>query len=121
LNDVTFVETSQVWGRTFTDLPGSVADRVTELFRRVVGRAPNAVDLKNTMWFAGGGFKPGVTYGATDDLGFHVAHNPVHVHDIQATILYLLGLDHKRLTYRFAGRDFRLTDVHDEVVRPILA
>ncbi len=74
-----------------------------------------------TMWFAGGGFKPGVTYGATDDLGFHVAENPVHVHDLQATILHLLGLDHKRLTYRFAGRDFRLTDVHGEVVRPILA
>jgi uncharacterized protein (DUF1501 family) len=74
-----------------------------------------------TMWFAGGGFKSGMTYGATDDLGFHVAENPVHVHDIQATILHLLGLDHKRLTYRYAGRDFRLTDVHGEVVRPILA
>ena len=74
-----------------------------------------------TMWFAGGGFKPGLTYGATDDLGFHVAENPVHVHDIQATILHLLGLDHKRLTYRYAGRDFRLTDVHGEVVRSILA
>ena len=74
-----------------------------------------------TMWFAGGGFKPGVTYGTTDDLGFHVAENPVHVHDIQATILHLLGLDHKRLTFRYAGRDFRLTDVHGEVVRPILA
>jgi uncharacterized protein (DUF1501 family) len=74
-----------------------------------------------TMWFAGGGFKPGLTYGATDDLGFHVAENPVHVHDIQATILHLLGLDHKRLTYRYAGRDFRLTDVHGDVVRSILA
>jgi hypothetical protein len=74
-----------------------------------------------TMWFAGGGFKPGVTYGATDDLGFHVAENPVHVHDVQATILHLLGLDHKRLTYRYAGRDFRLTDVHGEVVRAVLA
>ncbi len=74
-----------------------------------------------TMWFAGGGFKPGMTFGATDDLGFHVAENPVHVHDIQATILHLLGLDHKRLTYRFAGRDFRLTDVHGEVVRALLA
>ena len=74
-----------------------------------------------TMWFAGGGFKPGMSYGATDDLGFHVAENPVHVHDVQATILHQLGLDHKRLTYRFAGRDFRLTDVHGEVVRPILA
>jgi hypothetical protein len=73
-----------------------------------------------TMWFAGGGFKAGCTYGATDDLGFHVAENPVHVHDVQATILHLLGLDHKRLTYRHAGRDFRLTDVHGEIIRPVL-
>ncbi len=64
---------------------------------------------------------PGMTYGATDDLGFHVAENPVHVHDLQATILHLLGLDHERLTFRHAGRDFRLTDVHGKVVRGILA
>jgi hypothetical protein len=74
-----------------------------------------------TMWLAGGGIKPGITYGSTDDLGFHVAENPVHVHDLQATILHLLGLDHERLTYRYAGRDFRLTDVHGKVVRDILA
>jgi uncharacterized protein (DUF1501 family) len=74
-----------------------------------------------TMWLAGGGIKPGVTFGATDDLGFHVAENPVHVHDLQATILHLLGLDHERLTYRYAGRDFRLTDVHGKVMRDILA
>jgi hypothetical protein len=74
-----------------------------------------------TMWLAGGGIKPGMTYGSTDDLGFHVAENPVHVHDLQATILHLLGLDHERLTYRYAGRDFRLTDVHGKVVRDILA
>jgi hypothetical protein len=74
-----------------------------------------------TMWFAGGGVKPGLTYGATDDLGFHVAENPVHVHDVQATILWLLGFDHERLTYRHAGRDFRLTDVHGKVVRGVLA
>ncbi|OWK46682.1 hypothetical protein FRUB_00381 [Fimbriiglobus ruber] len=74
-----------------------------------------------TMWFAGGGFKPGVTYGTTDDLGFHVAENPVHVHDLQATILHLLGFDHEKLTYRYAGRDFRLTDVHGHVVKDILA
>ena len=66
---------------------------------------------------AGGGVKPGLTYGATDDLGFHVAENPVHVHDLQATILHLLGFDHERLTYHFQGRDFRLTDVHGNVVR----
>ena len=74
-----------------------------------------------SMWLAGGGIKPGMTYGATDDLGFHVADNPVHVHDLQATILHLLGLDHERLTYRYAGRDFRLTDVHGKVVKAILA
>jgi hypothetical protein len=74
-----------------------------------------------TMWLAGGGIKPGLTYGSTDDLGFHVAENPVHVHDLQATILHLLGLDHERLTYRYAGRDFRLTDVHGKVVQDILA
>ena len=73
------------------------------------------------MWMAGGGIKPGLTYGATDELGFHVAENPVHVHDLQATILHLLGFDHEKLTYRHAGRDFRLTDVHGQVVKEILA
>ncbi len=74
-----------------------------------------------TTWLAGGGIKPGLSYGATDELGFHVAEDQVHVHDLQATILHLLGLDHERLTYRYAGRDFRLTDVHGQVVKGILA
>ncbi len=74
-----------------------------------------------TMWMAGGGIKPGLTYGKTDDLGFNVVENLVHVHDVQATVLHLLGLDHERLTYRYAGRDFRLTDVHGRVVKDILA
>jgi hypothetical protein len=74
-----------------------------------------------TMWLAGGGIKSGLTYGATDELGFHVVENPVHVHDLQATILHLLGFDHEKLTYRYAGRDFRLTDVHGHVVKDILA
>ncbi len=73
-----------------------------------------------SMWMAGGGVKPGISYGKTDDLGFHVAENPVHIHDLQATILHLLGLDHERLTFRHAGRDFRLTDVHGHVVKEIL-
>jgi len=73
-----------------------------------------------TMWLAGGGVKPGLTYGATDELGFHVAEKPVHVHDLQATILHLLGFDHEKLTFRHAGRDFRLTDVHGTVVKDIL-
>ena len=62
-----------------------------------------------------------MTYGATDDLGFHIVENPVHVHDLQATILHLLGLDHERLTFRFQGRDFRLTDVFGNVVKPVIA
>ena len=74
-----------------------------------------------TMWMAGGGIKPGITYGATDDLGFHIAENPVHVHDLQATILHLLGFDHEKLTFHHAGRDFRLTDVHGKVVKDLLA
>ena len=73
-----------------------------------------------TMWMAGGGIRPGVTWGASDDYGYSVAQDGVHVHDLQATILHLLGIDHTQLTYRFQGRDFRLTDVHGHVVRPIL-
>ena len=74
-----------------------------------------------TMWMAGGGIKAGLNYGATDELGFHVVENEVHVHDLQATILNQLGLDHERLTFHSAGRDFRLTDVHGHVVKDILA
>jgi hypothetical protein len=73
------------------------------------------------MWLAGGGIKPGITHGQTDDLGFNVVDGLVHTHDLQATILHQLGLDHERLTYRYAGRDFRLTDVHGKVVKEILA
>ncbi|MEX2260946.1 MAG: DUF1501 domain-containing protein [Bryobacteraceae bacterium] len=74
-----------------------------------------------SLWLAGGGVKGGITYGATDDFGFKAAEKPVHVHDLHATVLHLLGLDHTRLTYRYSGRDFRLTDVHGEVLRDILA
>lgn len=74
-----------------------------------------------TMWMAGGGVKPGLSYGATDDYGYYSVVDKVHFHDLHATILHLLGLDHKRLTYRYAGRDFRLTDVHGNVVEGILA
>ena len=73
------------------------------------------------MLLAGGGVKGGMAYGATDDFGFKAVENGVHVHDLHATILHLLGFDHTRLTYRYAGRDFRLTDVHGEVVKAILA
>ncbi|MEA3209026.1 MAG: hypothetical protein QOE70_2083 [Chthoniobacter sp.] len=74
-----------------------------------------------TMWLAGGGVKGGIVHGATDEFGWHVVQDRVHVHDLHATILHLLGLDHTKLTYRYSGRDFRLTDVHGNVVREILA
>ena len=73
------------------------------------------------IWMAGGGVKPGISYGASDDLAMNIMEHPVHVHDFQATVLHLLGIDHQRLTYRFQGRDFRLTDVHGNVVHEILA
>ena len=74
-----------------------------------------------TVWMAGGGIKPGISYGSSDDLGMNAVENPVHVHDFQATLLHLLGIDHERLTFKHQGRRFRLTDVHGEVVRDILA
>jgi hypothetical protein len=74
-----------------------------------------------TMWLAGGGLKHGVSMGETDDYCYNIVSEPVHVHDLQATILHCLGVDHKRLTYKFQGRDFRLTDVHGEIVSKILA
>jgi hypothetical protein len=78
---------------------------------------PNAF----TMWLAGGGVKPGITLGESDDLGFNVTKDQVHVHDLHATVLQLFGFDHTRLTFKFQGRNFRLTDVHGNVVRPLLA
>jgi hypothetical protein len=72
------------------------------------------------MWLAGGAVKGGSIYGATDDFGFKAIEKPVHVHDIHATILYLFGIEHTKLTYRYQGRDFRLTDVAGQVVKPIL-
>jgi hypothetical protein len=109
-------DTLVIWGGEFGRTP-MVESNVA--LGRSLGRDhhPQAY----TMWLAGGGTKPGLTYGATDELGFHVVENPVHVHDLQATILRLLGFDHEKLTYRYAGRDFRLTDVHGQVVKDILA
>lgn len=109
-------ETLVVWGGEFGRTPMVEASAV---LGRSQGRDhhPNAF----TMWLAGGGIKGGITYGETDELGFHVARDAVHVHDLQATILHCLGLDHERLTFRFQGRDFRLTDVHGHVVTGILS
>jgi uncharacterized protein (DUF1501 family) len=108
-------DTLVVWGGEFGRTPMVEASAV---LGRSKGRDhhPNAF----TMWLAGGGIKGGVSYGETDELGFHVARDEVHVHDLQATILHCLGLDHERLTYRYQGRDFRLTDVHGHVVKGIL-
>jgi hypothetical protein len=108
-------DTLVVWGGEFGRTPfiqGSLEDRVNW------GRDHHPYAF--TVWLAGGGVRPGTTYGETDDLGMNVVRDPVHVHDLQATILHLLGIDHERLTYRFQGRDFRLTDVHGQVVRGIL-
>nr|WP_256199958.1 DUF1501 domain-containing protein [Verrucomicrobium spinosum] len=74
-----------------------------------------------TMWLAGGGVKAGSTYGATDDYGYFAQENKVHIHDFHATILALMGMDHEKLTYRYAGRDFRLTDVFGHVVKEVFA
>jgi hypothetical protein len=74
-----------------------------------------------TMWLAGGGIRGGVVHGETDDHGYNIVKDPVHIHDLNATLLHCLGIDHTKLTYRFQGRDFRLTDVHGTIVRPLLA
>ncbi|HCE03273.1 MAG TPA: sulfatase, partial [Acidobacteria bacterium] len=73
-----------------------------------------------TIWMAGGGVKPGLTYGESDDFGFNITKNPVHIHDLHATMLHLLGVDHTKLTFPFQGRNFRLTDVHGNVVNDVL-
>ena len=73
-----------------------------------------------SLWMAGGGIRGGMSWGATDELGYHAVDNVFHVHDLHATMLHLLGIDHERLTYRFQGRDFRLTDVHGRVIREVL-
>jgi hypothetical protein len=98
----------------------------TEFGRTPYNEQPNAKGREHhhwafSSWLAGGGVKPGTVFGATDELGIYVAEDPVHVHDFHATILHLLGLDHERLTFRHAGRDFRLTDVKGRVVREIIA
>ena len=109
-------ETLVIWGGEFGRTP--MVESNPALGRKL-GRDHHPQAF--TMWLAGGGIKPGLTYGATDDLGFHVVENPVHVHDLQATILRQLGFDHERLTYTYQGRQFRLTDVHGHVIRDVLA
>ena len=109
-------ETLIIWGGEFGRTPFREGRTATG---SVLGRDhyPNCF----TMFMAGGGTKGGFDYGSTDELGFSIAENPVHIHDLQATWMHLLGFDHTKLTYRFQGRDYRLTDVHGNVVKPLLA
>jgi len=109
-------DTLVIWGGEFGRTP---MVETNPALGRALGRDHHPQAF--TMWMAGGGIKPGISIGATDDLGFHVVENPVHVHDVQATILHCLGFDHERLTFHHAGRDFRLTDVHGKVVKAILS
>lgn len=110
-----FEDTLIVWGGEFGRTPFREGRTAKS---NVLGRDhyPDAF----TMWMAGGGVKEGFAYGQSDELGFSVAEKPVHIHDLQATIMHLLGMDHEKLTYRFQGRDFRLTDVHGHVVKDLL-
>ena len=103
-------DTIVLWGGEFGRTPTAEGDN---------GREHHPFGF--TMWLAGGGVKGGLCYGATDEFGWHATENKVHVHDLHATILYLLGLDHEKLTYRYSGRDYRLTDVYGKVVHDILA
>lgn len=109
-------DTLVIWGGEFGRTPMVESNAA---LGRTLGRDHHPQAF--TVWLAGGGVKAGLTYGATDELGFNVVEDPVHVHDLQATVLHLLGLDHERLTFRHAGRDFRLTDVSGRVVKAILA
>jgi hypothetical protein len=109
-------ETLVIWGGEFGRTPMVESNLA---LGRSLGRDHHPQAF--TMWLAGGGMQPGLTYGATDELGFHVVENPVHIHDMQATILHLLGFDHERLTFTHQGRQFRLTDVHGRVVEDLLA
>ncbi len=108
-------DTLVVWGGEF----GRTAYCQGEYSEKTYGRDHHPRCF--TMWLAGGGIRPGITYGKTDDFGYNVVENPVSVHDLHSTILHLLGIDHERLTYRHQGRRYRLTDVAGEVVKPLLA
>src|SRR5690606_38548031 len=109
-------DTLVVWGGEFGRTP--MVESNAALGRKL-GRDHHPQAF--TVWLAGGGVKRGLTIGETDELGFHVIEDRVHIHDLQATILALLGIDHERLTFHYQGRDFRLTDVHGAVVEKIIA
>jgi hypothetical protein len=107
-------DTLVIWGGEFGRTPYAQGDANRERY----GRDHHGKAF--SIWMAGAGIKPGTTYGASDDFGFNVAEDPVHIHDLQATILHQLGIDHERLTYKFQGRQYRLTDVHGHVVKGVL-
>src|SRR5262249_35628105 len=110
-------DTLVIWGGEFGRTP--YAEPTKGKNKKAVGRDHHHTGF--SMFLAGGGGKGGQTYGATDEFGMHAVENRVHVHDLHATILHLLGIDHEKLTYRYSGRDFRLTDVHGRVVRDVIA
>ena len=103
-------DTLVVWGGEFGRTPAAQGED---------GRDHNATGF--SMWMAGGGVKGGLRYGATDQHGIAAVENKMHIHDLHATVLHLLGLDHEKLTYRYSGRDFRLTDVHGHIAKDIIA
>ncbi len=107
-------DTLVIWGGEFGRTPFGQGDPAKPNGRDHFGKA-------FSWWMAGGGVKPGFVYGSTDEFAWNITENPIHVHDMQATIMHLCGIDHTRLTFRYQGRQYRLTDVHGEVVRPILA
>ena len=108
-------DTLVIWGGEF----GRTVYSQGQLSRENYGRDHHPRCF--TIWMAGGGIKPGITHGETDDFSYNVVRDPVHVHDLNATILHQLGIDHKQLTFKFQGRHYRLTDVHGEVVQNLLA
>jgi uncharacterized protein (DUF1501 family) len=114
-----FEDTLVVWGGEFGRTPTVELPTPGANAGKINGRDHNHHGF--SMWMAGGGVKGGTIVGATDEFGFAAAENKVHVHDLHATIMQLLGFDHEKFTYRYAGRDFRLTDVHGRVVKEILA
>jgi uncharacterized protein (DUF1501 family) len=112
-------DTLVIWGGEFGRTPTVELPQPGANAGKVNGRDHNNHGF--TMWMAGGGVKGGIVHGATDEFGFKSVKDVVHVHDLHATILHLLGFDHEKFTYRYAGRDFRLTDVHGQLVKEILA
>jgi uncharacterized protein (DUF1501 family) len=112
-------DTLVIWGGEFGRTPSVELPKKGANQGKVNGRDHNHHGF--TMWMAGGGVRGGYVHGATDDFGFKAVENRVHIHDLHATILYLMGFDHERFTYRYAGRDFRLTDVEGHVVHDVIA